>query len=98
MVWTAVAASASRGGTGPNFMAALSCGQSCRLLPQLLGDLADNRDRDLGRRHRTDIEADRRMDAAGVVVGEAALGLQPLDTAGVGFPRAEGADVEAIAF
>ena len=38
------------------------------------------------------------MDAADVVVGEAALGLQPLDAAGVGFPRAERADVEAVAF
>ena len=32
-------------------------------LAQPLGDLRDDRDRDLGRRHRADIEPDRRVDA-----------------------------------
>ena len=44
-----------------------------RFLAQPLGDLRHDRDRDLRRRNRADIEADRRMDAGNVGVAQALL-------------------------
>ncbi|MGY4404719.1 hypothetical protein ACVIYL_005522 [Bradyrhizobium sp. USDA 3315] len=63
---------------------------------QLRGDLGHDRDRDLRRRHRADIEADRRVDARDVAV-PGALRTQPLGALGVGLSRSERADIEAVA-
>ena len=55
-----------------------------RLHAQPRGDLAHDRDRDLGRRHRANIEPDRRMDARESRVGDPLL-LQPREPLGVCF-------------
>ncbi len=60
------------------------------------GDLAHDRDRDLGRRHRADGKPDRRVDARQRGVADA-LRLEPLEAAAVRLLRAERADVEAVA-
>ena len=75
------------------FHAALLRAGSCRSGAR---DLAHDRDRDLGRRHRADVEPDRRMDARERGVGDA-LRLQPLEAPAMRLLRAERADIEAIA-
>src|SRR6516162_8956088 len=67
-----------------------------RRLTQLRRDLAHDGDRDLGGRHRADVETDGRMDARERGVGYA-LRLEPLDAAPVRLLRAERADIEAVA-
>src|SRR6266851_1238454 len=59
------------------------------------GDLREDRDGDLGRRQGADIEADRTVDAREVGRSEACLG-QALAARGVGFARAQRADIEGL--
>src|SRR5690606_8465615 len=84
MVWTVTPPMASRGASGPHFMPPSSCLFGLYLAqPQCRGDLAHDRHRDLGRRHRADIEPDGRMDRGDLRLRDAG-GAQPLDARGVG--------------
>src|SRR5947209_3614207 len=58
--------------------------------------LAHDRHRDLRRRHRADRKADRCMDLCNVGIGRA-LRIQALGAPGVGFARAERADIKTVA-
>jgi hypothetical protein len=62
---------------------------------QPFGDLPHDGDCDLRRRNRADIKADRRMNARNIRFAQA-LRLEPIDAAGVGFSRAQRADVKTI--
>src|SRR5207253_8566672 len=72
-----------------------SCGFRLLAAPQDLRHLAEDRDRDFGRRHRTDRQADRPVDPREIGLGEAHL-FEPAAARGMGTLRAEGADVEAF--
>src|SRR5262245_28406696 len=97
---TAMPPSASPTGTGPNFIAQAPSSRRfpwrLRAHPQPRRDLAHDRDRDLGRRHRGNVQADRRMNAPERFVADA-LPLQPLNPTRVRLLRAERADIEAVA-
>src|SRR5262245_43640069 len=96
---TAMPPSASPTGTGPNFIAQAPSSQGVpwrlRARPQSRRDLAHDRNRDLGRRHGGNIQADRRMNAPERFIAHA-LTLQPLDPPCMRLLRAERADIEAV--
>ena len=71
-------------------------GVCVRLGVQPVGNLRHDGDRDLRRRYRADVEADRRMDARQIGVGQTLL-FEPLDAARMSFPRPERADIETVA-
>ena len=67
------------------------------ILVQIRDDLAEDRDRDLGRRDGADIEPDRSMDACEIPLAEPGGG-EALHPPAVGFLRTERPDIEAIGF
>src|SRR5262249_3056209 len=87
---TRIAPVASPTATSPKRIAALPVAAA-----QHAGDLADDRDGDLGLRHGANMETDRTVDTRQLVLAKT-FGGEPFEPLGVGPPRAERTDIEAI--
>ena len=99
MEWTATPPSASAIGTAPNFRCRLRhfFARLLRREAQPRGDLAHDRDRDLGRRDRADRAARSARGCAPRSASVKPCSFKPLEAAGVRLLGAERADIEAVA-